>query len=1303
MAEQTDLSYAGRTLVVILCAHRSGSSLVTNWLQRLGVSLGPFELIGASESNKYGHFEAAPFCTLNRELQTQVFGFPDDLPPWAEVLDRFCKSDGRWPCDAAISRPALERGAGLVRQLVESAPVSGFKDPRTVLLWPFWSRVLLRFPGLRIVPVFVARSPHEIAMSLFMRSKGAHSYQEALDVTAVHFKRMYCIRESCPENHALVRFHPQAVAEDMRRVAELCGLAWSEETLGELYDATRNHHQAAIIAHPAQEAFERLGLPSGTVDLARVEEDAALRENVMRSRIDRACLEMKLCQEESQQRARLLQKCEGELRQHELLLAAFRSETPRPAEPFFQTEPEIARLGQEIRQSQEENRLLVNELDARHQQSEEYLQTIAQLRGKVAQLHRAQCGTKRRASRLAARLNLMKGSRTWRLRNRLVTAIRCVPGLSQWRRPKTSRQEPEAPDPWSVPAIREGNRPHFKRHYAWDQMPKVAVIIVNYNGLEHLPACLESLFTTDYPAFDVTLVDNGSRDESVGWVRARYPQVKIIDSPVNLGFGKANHLGILQSDAPVIALLNNDTVVDHDWLWALVEPLVADDNLAATSAKLRFLDNRRVLNGVGGGMNYLGLAYDVGIHEVDCGQWDQPREVLFPCGAACAIRRSAFEAAGGFDEQFFMYHEDVDLGWRLRLLGYSIRTAPQSVVYHRFGGTSRRATSAFFREELGLRHDLRSLIKNYQWRTLCRILPLFFLFLLKASWDNRTFRYIKCLTWNLIHLPSTLKQRWVIQRNRRISDRQLSTLIFPYPGTPFHHPDYKPLDRAAFLQTKSKKAWVNLADHRWRNLGHGWYFVESAGGAAERNFRWSQREAVVYLWNHFGRGVLEMEVVTCAADAHKPQAFSVSVNNQPPSRFLLHTNDWKTVRVEYSGPPGPLEVTVRAEKTWSPGKIFRNNDRRELGIGLRQIQFQPFTETPKAWGGISVIIPTYNRCEKLLRTLKSLEAQTLSKRRFEVIVIDDGSTDATRQKLAEYRKTSRLRITCASQQNKLQAAARNHGITLAKEDLLLFIGDDIIPSRDFLRQHLDFHRRHNPCGDVAVVGQIRWHKNLRVTPFMQFVNDYGAQFGFALMRHRGPWQFDCFYTSNISLPRQMLEKLDYVFDEDFNRYGWEDAELGYRLESNGMRLLYNVDAVAYHDHATTLRQFCRRQYEVGRCSRVFLDKHPELESHLGSASKMRRRAMEWPFWDAVAWVAHLVDLKLRIRLPASLYCALLGGNYARGVVAGQADQRPAGPAAAAGPRDGLDKRRRATMDHDERPADGPCGPTQESLSEIVHA
>ena len=286
MAEQTDLSYAGRTLVVVFCMHRSGSSLVSNLLHRLGMSLGPFELIGASESNKYGHFEAVPFCALNRELQAEIFGFPDEMPLLAEVFDRFCDHEGRWPADAVIPQPAIQRGIDLVRQLVESGPISGFKDPRTILVWPFWNQVLSHFPGLRIVPLFLARSPHEIAMSIFTRSKGALDYRHALDVTAVHCQRLAAVLDNWDGAHAVVRFDRGTLADDLRQAAAACNLVWSEEVFSQVYDADCRHHEPAPVTHPAEEWFRRLSRLPPVVDapagFQRLERDMATRERTLR-------------------------------------------------------------------------------------------------------------------------------------------------------------------------------------------------------------------------------------------------------------------------------------------------------------------------------------------------------------------------------------------------------------------------------------------------------------------------------------------------------------------------------------------------------------------------------------------------------------------------------------------------------------------------------------------------------------------------------------------------------------------------------------------------------------------------------------------------------------------------------------------------------------------------------------------------------------------------------------------------------------------------------------------------------------
>ena len=151
----------GKTLVVMLCMHRCGSSLTARLLQRLGMSLGPFELGETNESNKYGHFEAQPFVLLNREFQMRHFGFEGDLPDDAEGFRRFCQSDGRWTSEEGISEEAILRGRDLVLRLMESGAVCGFKDPRTVLVWPYWQRVFAEMPELRIVPLLLVRGPHE--------------------------------------------------------------------------------------------------------------------------------------------------------------------------------------------------------------------------------------------------------------------------------------------------------------------------------------------------------------------------------------------------------------------------------------------------------------------------------------------------------------------------------------------------------------------------------------------------------------------------------------------------------------------------------------------------------------------------------------------------------------------------------------------------------------------------------------------------------------------------------------------------------------------------------------------------------------------------------------------------------------------------------------------------------------------------------------------------------------------------------------------------------------------------------------
>ncbi|MBF0375936.1 MAG: glycosyltransferase family 2 protein [Desulfamplus sp.] len=336
-------------------------------------------------------------------------------------------------------------------------------------------------------------------------------------------------------------------------------------------------------------------------------------------------------------------------------------------------------------------------------------------------------------------------------------------------------------------------------------LPSIDIIIVNYNGMDYLPACLEALFLSKYPKFSVIVVDNNSVDNSVNWVQSNYPQVTVIKNKRNEGFGKANLRGIKYGNSPFFALLNNDTKVEPQWLLPLVEVMKKEPKCAAACSRLMFMDKPNVINAAGGGMNFVGYGFDYeifstapsqssysanslslgseistnnGVSQLLSTDFYKIKEVFFPTAAACLIRRSAFDDVGGFDKSFFMYHEDVDLGWRFHLKGYSVKYIPNSVVFHAFGGTSLKSGSLYFRNRLGLRHALRSLLKNYEITTLKKVLPIFCQLSINNFRAGIPTGFFRAILWNALRLPDTIIQRARVQRDRRVTDKELEPLIW---------------------------------------------------------------------------------------------------------------------------------------------------------------------------------------------------------------------------------------------------------------------------------------------------------------------------------------------------------------------------------------------------------------------------------------------------------------------------------------------------------------------------------------------
>jgi GT2 family glycosyltransferase len=184
-----------------------------------------------------------------------------------------------------------------------------------------------------------------------------------------------------------------------------------------------------------------------------------------------------------------------------------------------------------------------------------------------------------------------------------------------------------------------------------------------------------------------------------------------------------------------------------------------------------------------------------------------------------------------------------------------------------------------------------------------------------------------------------------------------------------------------------------------------------------------------------------------------------------------------------------------------------------------------------------------------------------------------------------------------SQNNAGPGKARNEGVKLAGGTFVVFIGDDTVPDERFLAEHARVHRESNDDPLLACVGYTGWPAEERVTAFMDYINDYGLQFGYKLIRHGEIVPYNFFYTSNLSLDRNLL--LDHPFDTTFPSAAWEDIELAYRLDRKGLKLRYNANAVTRHYHQMTVDSFARRQYTVGKSGAIFYRKHPELGHFLG--------------------------------------------------------------------------------------------------------
>ena len=292
---------------------------------------------------------------------------------------------------------------------------------------------------------------------------------------------------------------------------------------------------------------------------------------------------------------------------------------------------------------------------------------------------------------------------------------------------------------------------------------------------------------------------------------------------------------------------------------------------------------------------------------------------------------------------------------------------------------------------------------------------------------------------------------------------------------------------------------------------------------------------------------------------------------------------------------------------------------------------------------VSVVIPTHNRKETLQKAIQAYLNQAAPSDSFEILAVDDGSSDGTSQVLSRFLGSGPVDIRYFRQEQRGPAAARNLGIREASGEIILFTDDDIVPARNLVAEHLAWHQKH-PEACVAVLGYVTWSPEIETTPFMRWYGERGPLFAYADLAGRTQIDFRFFYSCNVSLKAQFLRNSG-TFDEEFKSAAFEDTELGYRLAKRGMRLLYNPAAVGYHYQRFSVEDACRRARRVAAAQRIFERKEAGISFLESQARRKVRLTTRLGKWMVARLVAVLMPfrrlLDSRLNLPSFVYRTFL--------------------------------------------------------------
>lgn len=308
----------------------------------------------------------------------------------------------------------------------------------------------------------------------------------------------------------------------------------------------------------------------------------------------------------------------------------------------------------------------------------------------------------------------------------------------------------------------------------------VSIIIVNWNGLSDLKDCLQSLEWIDYPNREIIIVDNGSTDGSKKYIKDQKLRIKnlaLIENKKNLGYAEGNNIGVKKAKGDLLLLLNNDTIIENDFLSPLVEKMMSDPSIGALQPKILQYPNNKLIDSVGSYFIKTGFLYHFGHNKPDQKKYQRASAVFSMKGACMLLRKSVIDKTGLFDTDYFAYFEETDLCMRIWLAGYKIRYYPQAVIYHKGGETFKKLNNSLLLFH-SYKNRIYTYVKNFELRTLIQTIPihisicLFIVFMYIGTLQfHAALAILRAVWWNVTNMRTAMIKRREVVRLRQISDK----------------------------------------------------------------------------------------------------------------------------------------------------------------------------------------------------------------------------------------------------------------------------------------------------------------------------------------------------------------------------------------------------------------------------------------------------------------------------------------------------------------------------------------------------